>query len=186
MHFYGQPDNYSTNCWDVSMYPRARFITEIGWESWPSFVTLGPMLSPQDYGFNASVPVLRQQHPPGQAEITKRVHDNWRWPDRAASNTAVGYGDELWMTQVAAAQCLTTAVEFWRGTSDELKNTTYDRSPLGWAMLGGNAGILYWQADDTWVGPSWSTIEVGGRLKVGALPPCIRSPPIRTNAFQFH
>ena len=34
-------------------------------------------------------------------------------------------------------------------------------------MLGENAGVMYWQADDTWPGPSWSTIELGGRPKVG-------------------
>ena len=34
-------------------------------------------------------------------------------------------------------------------------------------MLGGNDGVLYWQADDTWPGPSWSSIEIKGRLKVG-------------------
>jgi len=26
---------------------------------------------------------------------------------------------------------------------------------------------MYWQADDTWPGPSWATIEYGGRPKVG-------------------
>ena len=74
------------------------------------------------------------------------------------------------MTQVAAAQCLVASIEFWRSTESELVNTSYPLSPLGWAMLGDNAGVLYWQADDTWPGPSWSTIELGGRLKVGPLP----------------
>ena len=45
-------------------------------------------------------------------------------------------------------------------------NTSYAQSPLGWAMLGGNNGVMYWQADDTWPGPSWSSIEIKGRLKV--------------------
>ena len=164
MHFYGFPDD---DCWNVSAYPRARFITESGFESFPSFMTMAPTLAKTDYGFNASVPASRQQHPPGQQQITHNVKSNWRWPDRWPSNSASGYRDELWMTQVAASQCLTAAVEFWRGSSDELINTTYPLSPSGWAMLGGNAGVLYWQADDTWPGPSWSTIELGGRLKVG-------------------
>lgn len=145
-------------------------VTEMGVNSWPSLLTLAPYLSPDgsDYSFNGSVPLSMQQHPPGPAENTFNVESNWRWPDKHADLTASGYRDELWMTQVAAAECYTHLVEYWRSQTDEYVNTTYPLSPLGWAMLGGNAGALYWQADDTWPGPSWSQVEYGAdRFKVG-------------------
>lgn len=168
VHYYGLADAWNTSCWDVAEHaPRARFVTETGWLSWPSLVTMAPTLDPKDYGFNGSVAGSRVQHPTAQRECTHNVESNWRWPDRHPSASAAGYRDELWMTQVAAAQCLVASIEFWRSTESELVNTSYPLSPLGWAMLGDNAGVLYWQADDTWPGPSWSTIELGGRLKVG-------------------
>jgi len=164
MHYYNLD---SPDCWNVSALPRARFITEHGWESWPSLLTLAPTLAgPQDYGFNASVPASRQMHPPGQGQITNNVESNWRWPS-AGADAAERYRLELWMTQVAAGACLRASIEFWRGTSDELVNASYALSPRGYALLGKNSGVLYWQADDTWPGPSWSTLELGGRPKVG-------------------
>lgn len=81
MHYYSDDD-----CWDVSTLPRARFVTEHGVESWPSFLTLAPTLTgPGDFSFNASLPVSRQHHPPGQAEITAVVEQNWLWPDATRS-----------------------------------------------------------------------------------------------------
>lgn len=50
-----------------------------GWESYPSFLTMAPTLTPEDYGFNASVPAARQQHPPGQSQIRHDVTSNWRY-----------------------------------------------------------------------------------------------------------
>lgn len=35
-HYY----NYLSDCWDWTTYPRARFASEYGFQSWPSFSTL--------------------------------------------------------------------------------------------------------------------------------------------------
>jgi beta-mannosidase len=201
VHYY----NLDGDCLNVSAYPRARWVTEHGWESFPSFFTLAPTLGgPEDYGFNSSMVASRQQHPPGQAQITAQVERNWGWPARAAgaqalqqrtaryrrlAGQAAGAGaaprprpaaaapllrlltgaapapavanatafrDELHMTQVAAGVCLRTALERWRSFADDYS-----------AEGGGTAGILYWQMAEPWAGPSWSTLELGGRYKVG-------------------
>ena len=100
-----------------------------------------------DYSFNATVPASRQQHPPGQMENTVYIESNWLWPDKHPDKTALGYRDILWMTQVAAAECYTHVVEYMRSQTDEYVNTSYPGTSEGRAMLGGNAGVLYWQAD---------------------------------------
>jgi len=216
IHFYALDED----CLNISLYPRARWVTEHGWESEPSFFTLAPTLGgPGDYSFNSSMVAARQQHPPGQGQITFQVELNWGWPHTTpphphspfslsghpsllqrtaryhrlvgqaqslvldgnggaaaatqllplhpylqqlsdptspAAPAATVFRDELHMTQVTAGQCLRTAIERWRSFAD-------DFSEPG----GGTAGILYWQFAEPWAGPSWSSREVGGRLKVG-------------------
>jgi beta-mannosidase len=79
VHWY----NLDGDCLNLSAYPRARWVTEHGWESFPSFLTLAPSLTgPADYAFNSTLVASRQQHPPGQAQITRMVAMNWGWPPR--------------------------------------------------------------------------------------------------------
>lgn len=35
-HFY----DYKLDCWDWSVFPKARLVSEYGYQSWPSFSTL--------------------------------------------------------------------------------------------------------------------------------------------------
>ena len=196
IHYY----DLDGDCFNMSRYPRPRWVTEHGWESFPSFFTMAPTLTgPDDMSFNSSLLTARQQHPPGQGQITRMVELNWGWPARTASlaqrtarysrlsgeaarlaaraggvaerraaflpllkghgvdaPNATAFRDELHMTQVAAGYCLRLALQRWRAFAD-------DFSEEG----GGTAGILYWQLDEPWPGPSWATLEVGGRRKVG-------------------
>lgn len=36
VHFY----NYFSDCWDWKVFPKARLVSEYGYQSWPSFSTL--------------------------------------------------------------------------------------------------------------------------------------------------
>lgn len=84
MHFYAQ-DN---DCWNVSLYPAGRFITEHGWLSLPSLLTMAPTLSgAADYEFNGTVMVSRDHHPPGQEEMTFQVMLNWLWPSTSSNSS---------------------------------------------------------------------------------------------------
>lgn len=42
-HFY----SYTLDCWDWTSFPRTRFASEYGFQSWPSFSTLQPVRKPQ-------------------------------------------------------------------------------------------------------------------------------------------
>ena len=109
---------------------QARFVTETGWISWPSFITMAPTLDPKDYGFNSSVTDSRVQHPPAQREMTHNVVSNWIWPDAHPSTTAEGYRDELWMTQVQPPQ----QTHVLRPLPKVLKSLSFSK---GLGLLGG-------------------------------------------------
>jgi uncharacterized membrane protein YgcG len=118
-HFY----DMDADCWNISLYPRARFVTEHGWESWPSFLTVAPTLTgPWDYSFNATLPFSRNHHPPGQEEMTFQVTQNYVWP--TAETGAGGLGR---YTRV-------------RGRAAELAADHRGRSRLGGSGRGGGGG----------------------------------------------
>ena len=45
VHYY----NYKDDCLDPSKYPRAKFVSEYGYQSAPSFSVLRPMTAPEDW-----------------------------------------------------------------------------------------------------------------------------------------
>ncbi|EPY78481.1 beta-mannosidase-like protein [Camelus ferus] len=101
VHFY----DYTGDCWDWTIFPKARFASEYGYQSWPSFSTL---------------------------------------------------------EKVMQAQCVKTETEFYRRSRSEIVDGE-----------GHTMGALYWQLNDIWQAPSWSSLgefnqvkEYGGKWKM--------------------
>ncbi|XP_051901716.1 beta-mannosidase isoform X2 [Pristis pectinata] len=94
VHYY----NYYKDCWDWTHFPKPRFASEYGFQSWPSFSTL---------------------------------------------------------ERVMQAQCIKVQTEFYRRSQSEV----IDGKGL-------TMGALYWQLNDIWQAPSWSSIEYGGKWKM--------------------
>ena len=61
------------------------------------------------------------------------------------------YDQYLYLSGIQQGRCYETALNRWR----QLRS-----SPTAMTM-----GILYWQLNDIWEGPSWSSVEWGGRWK---------------------
>lgn len=58
VHFY----DYIMDCWSVSGYPKPRFASEYGFQSYPSFETLSEVSLPEDWTYNSRFMDHRQHH----------------------------------------------------------------------------------------------------------------------------
>ncbi|KAG7379906.1 hypothetical protein PHYPSEUDO_008028 [Phytophthora pseudosyringae] len=150
VHFY----DYNNDCQDYRMYPRARFISEFGFQSWSSAASL------HDY---------RERHENGTSQMLTQLKRRFHIPfpfrnEKWLSEDTDVQGDEsfgfsiskriesyLYLTQIQQSLCYQTAIQTWRRG----KNPDF----------GMTMGILYWQLNDIWQGSSWSSIEYSGRWK---------------------
>ena len=128
----GQPfeDYYTTE---------PRFVSEFGYQSFPSIDSLETVLEPGD--FNPTSPMMEhhQRNPGGNTTILRRMADYFRIP--------FDFGDFVYLSQLLQAEAMSTAIEYWR----RRKPTTM--------------GALYWQLNDLWPVASWASIEYDGKWK---------------------
>ena len=73
---------YSGNCWDPLIYPRARAVSEFGWQSYSNLASMAEVLSPESWNYWSSGMNRRDSHPsqPPQTILFKNVGQNWRIP----------------------------------------------------------------------------------------------------------
>nr|DBA28843.1 TPA: hypothetical protein GDO54_009135 [Pyxicephalus adspersus] len=148
-HYY----NYVTDCWDWKSYPRPRFASEYGFQSWPSFSTIAQISSPEDWSYTSNFTEHRQHHAGGNMQMIDQASLHYNSPMN--SDPIRKFQDTLYLTQVMQAQCVKLQTEFYRRSQSEIVNG------LGFTM-----GALYWQLNDIWQAPSWSSIEYGGKWKM--------------------
>ena len=152
VHFY----NYDMDCEDYSLYPEARFISEFGFQSQPSFLTYEPVTSEAegDWDPNSELLLYRQRHENGNSQMEVQMKRHFNLPDKCESGTTspFSYFDNyLYLTQIQQSRCYEVAFNRWR----QLQSTRTAQT----------MGILYWQLNDIWQGPSWSSMEYSGRWK---------------------
>lgn len=137
-----------THYWDVwhggkpfsdYLTSEPRFVSEFGYQSFPSTELLGKVMDDKD--FNPASPMMEhhQRHPDGNALITRRMADNFRFP--------FSFEDFVYISQIQQGLAMKTAIEHWR----RLKP---------YCM-----GTIYWQLNDIWPVASWSSLEYGGGWK---------------------
>ncbi|KAF1374461.1 hypothetical protein PFLUV_G00229340 [Perca fluviatilis] len=148
-HFY----SYTLDCWDWRTFPRTRFASEYGFQSWPSFSTLQPVSIQEDWSYNSNFTSHRQHHEDGNQQMLLQAALHFHLPN--STEPLKRFTDTLYITQVMQAQCVKTQTEFYRRSRSEI---------IG--GKGGTMGALYWQLNDVWQAPSWSSIEFGGKWKM--------------------
>nr|XP_013006030.1 LOW QUALITY PROTEIN: beta-mannosidase [Cavia porcellus] len=149
VHFY----DYDSDCWNWTVFPKARFVSEYGYQSWPSFSALEKVSEKEDWSYNSTFAYHRQHHLHGNEEMLRQAALHFRLPQ--GPDPVRTFRDTLFLTQVTQAQCIKTETEFYRRSRSEIV-----------AGEGHTMGALYWQLNDIWPAPSWSSLEYGGKWKM--------------------
>ncbi|XP_064086358.1 beta-mannosidase-like isoform X2 [Macrobrachium nipponense] len=150
VHYY----NYLSDAWDWKIYPPTRFASEYGFQSWPSFRTMRNVTTEEDWSRTSSLSYHRQHHPGGQEEIVLEIGLHMHLPP--GDGTEKSYRDYLYLNQVHQAVAVKTESEFYRRGMSSINSQ-------GEGYI---SGALYWQTNDIWQGPSWASLEYGGRWKM--------------------
>lgn len=138
IHYY--PLN--TNSWLPTTFHSARFASEYGFQSYP-------------YGWEEVVPnddeiedliSHRQHHPLNSTLLIFLIQENLN-----VEFESLNWKDKVYLSQVSQAIALKTETEVYRTGRGDFLNTM---------------GALYWQLNDVWVAPSWSSIEYNGNFKI--------------------
>ncbi|KAH7945806.1 hypothetical protein HPB49_015839 [Dermacentor silvarum] len=151
VHFY----QYWENSWEPSLYPIPRFVSEFGLLSYPSAETMGKV-SPESTLVFPFSPFLasRQRHSGGYQELRRalEIHFGIFVLDLNVSGTEDAYAMVSYLSQVSVR----TGCESFRRWRGYLEHDG----------RGHTMGVLFWQLNDIWQAPSWSSIEYGGRWKM--------------------
>ena len=109
-----------------------------------------------DWDPNSELLLYRQRHENGNAEMDTQIQRHFKLPSSSCSgrdaNASFSYFDNyLYLSQIQQSRCYETAFNRWRQLQSERTAQTM--------------GILYWQLNDIWQGPSWASMEYSGRWK---------------------
>lgn len=148
-HFY----SYTHDCSDWRSFPRTRFASEYGFQSWPSLSTLKQVSKEDDHSYDSAFSSHRQHHDDGNQQMLQQAALHYHLPN--STDAYKRYTDTLYITQVMQAQCIKAQTEFYRRSRSEVIEGK-----------GLTMGALYWQLNDIWQAPSWSSIEFGGKWKM--------------------
>uniref|UniRef100_A0A182Y529 beta-mannosidase n=1 Tax=Anopheles stephensi TaxID=30069 RepID=A0A182Y529_ANOST len=143
VHYY----NYFLDGWNAAQYRGGRFVSEYGFQSFPAFTSWPEARS---YGQSELSQLInhRQHSPLGNEPILAMIRYNLPLPTDPSNGD---YWPELiYLSQLSQAMIVKTETEVYRAHRIEH----------------GTMGALYWQLNDVWIAPSWSSIEYGGTFKL--------------------
>ncbi|MFN8394262.1 MAG: glycoside hydrolase family 2 protein [Bacteroidia bacterium] len=137
MHYWGVW--HGTDSLDGFSRYVPRFMSEYGFQSWPSVATLQSWVDADDLNLDSLAIGIRQKSYKGNAPILRFLEGTYGSPK--------GLSDLAIKSQLLQRDAMKLAI-------------TAHRSNPAWC-----AGTLYWQLGDCWPGASWSTIDYEGNWK---------------------
>lgn len=145
VHFY----NYLSDGWSPSIFPRPRFASEYGFQSLPSLQSWRSVMGPND---NLLELIEHRQHfPLGSVPIIHLIESHLPLPDESSDGYAEAF---IYFSQISQAMATKIETETYR---------------IGRGKEAHTMGALYWQLNDVWVAPSWSSIDFNGVFKVRSI-----------------
>lgn len=118
---------------------RPRFMSEYGFQSFPSIETVNAYTVPADHNIQSPVMLAHQKHPRGNQLIREYMLRDYPEPK--------DFESFLYASQVLQAEGIKVGAEHMR------------------RIMPHNMGSLYWQLDDCWPVASWSSVDYFGRWK---------------------
>ncbi|XP_053947050.1 beta-mannosidase [Anastrepha ludens] len=142
IHFY---TNFE-DAWDPNIYRRPRFASEYGFQSLPKLTSWQLTMQPKDNLLNLMH--HRQHHPSNMSLINALIRRHLPLPLPEADNYVEAL---IYFSQISQAMVTKIETEVYRSLRDTEHHTM---------------GALYWQLNDVWVAPSWSSIDFYGNFKL--------------------
>ena len=119
----------------------SRFMSEFGFESFPSLKTIEKFCPIDQYDFNSPVMENHQKNSAGNQKIMDYMDKRFSIPQE--------FEHQVILSQITQAEAIEYGVEFWRQNRGEYRCM----------------GSLYWQLNDCWPVASWSSLDYYGRWK---------------------
>ncbi len=144
----GNLDNGTMHYWkpwnmndDFDGYERnvGRYMNEYGFQSFPEMATIRAFSNPTDWSFDSEVMKVHQKSYIGNGRIDKFVTQYY--------GKTRDFSDFVYKSQLVQADGLRAAIRA-------------HRRAMPYCM-----GTVYWQLDDCWPAPTWSSIDYYGRWK---------------------
>lgn len=116
-----------------------RFCSEFGFQSFPEPSTISEVTIPADRNITSHIMEHFQRSKIGNSTIIHYMLDWFQLP--------TSFDSMVWVSQILQGMAMKYAIEHWR------------RNMLR------TMGTLYWQLNDMWMGPSWSSLDWKGNWK---------------------
>jgi beta-mannosidase len=117
-----------------------RFVSEYGFQSFPNMETISKFSDSVDWDINSNVMKWHQKSPVGNEMIALKAEKYFP--------KATNFREFVQISQQTQALAMQTAINAHRLAKEYC------------------GGTLYWQLNDCWPGPSWSSRDVFGRWKI--------------------
>ena len=144
------PNQGDSHFWDVwhggksfSAYRKfnSRFMSEFGFESFPSLKTIKSFCPSNQLKYNSSILENHQKNSAGNRLIMRYMKKRFSIPSE--------FENQIILSQITQAEAIEYGVEHWRRNRNDYHCM----------------GSLYWQFNDCWPVASWSSLDYFGRWK---------------------
>ncbi|MFX0074638.1 MAG: glycoside hydrolase family 2 protein [Candidatus Hermodarchaeota archaeon] len=144
------PNSGDSHFWDVWHRSKpfkayrdfnSRFMSEFGYESFPSIKTIEDFCPSEQFGFFSPIMENHQKNMAGNRKIRKYMKKRFTIPE--------DFENQVILSQITQAEAIEYGVEHWR------RNRNYYHC----------MGTLYWQLNDCWPVASWSSLDYYNRWK---------------------
>ena len=116
-----------------------RFVSEFGFQSFPEPQITYEFTQPEDRNITSYVMEHHQRSGIGNSTIIHYLLDWFRLP--------TSFESTIWLSQILQGMAMKYAVEHWRRNMPQ------------------TMGTIYWQLNDMWPAPSWSSLDWKGNWK---------------------